>query len=98
MKPGFRQAIALEYGQNPSPIISAKGDDELAERILQEAEKHGVHVARDPQLLAMLSRLNVDEAIPPEMYATVAVLLSWVYWLKDMRPGDEKQAGQHTAE
>lgn len=90
MKPSLRQAIALEYGMHPSPVVSAKGDDEVAERIVQEAAKHGVHIARDPQLLAMLSRLNVDDEIPPQMYATVAVLLSWVYWLKGMQPGDEK--------
>jgi flagellar biosynthesis protein len=34
--------------------------------------------------------LNVDEEIPRELYTAVAVVLSWVYWLKDMRPGDEK--------
>jgi flagellar biosynthesis protein len=41
-------------------------------------------------LLALLSRLNVDDEIPTELYTTVAVILSWVYWLKGMRPGDEK--------
>jgi flagellar biosynthesis protein len=34
--------------------------------------------------------LNVDEEIPQELYTLVAVVLSWVYWLKDMRPGDEQ--------
>jgi hypothetical protein len=34
----------------------------------------------------------VDEEIPTELYTTVAVILSWVYWLKGMRPGDEKMA------
>jgi len=43
-------------------------------------------------LLALLSRLNVDDEIPPELYAAVSVILSWVYWLKGMRPGDEKPA------
>jgi len=33
----------------------------------------------------------VDQEIPPELYTAVAVILSWVYWLKGMRPGDEKQ-------
>jgi len=32
----------------------------------------------------------VDDEIPPELYAAVSVILSWVYWLKGMRPGDEK--------
>jgi flagellar biosynthesis protein len=95
MKSPYTQAIALEYGQHPAPIVSAKGDAELAERIVQEAQKHGVHVAHDPQLLALLSRLNVDEEIPPQLYATVAVLLSWVYWLNGMKPGDEQSPGKN---
>jgi flagellar biosynthesis protein len=33
--------------------------------------------------------LEVDEEIPQELYTAVAVVLSWVYWLKGMRPGDE---------
>jgi flagellar biosynthesis protein len=58
--------------------------------MLEEARKEGVFVSEDPQLLALLSRLDVDEEIPQELYTAVAVVLSWVYWLKGMRPGDEK--------
>lgn len=85
-----RQAVALAYGSNPTPVVTAKGDDELAERILQEAREHGVLIAQDPQLLQLLSKVEVDQEIPPELYTAVAVVLSWVYWLKGMRPGDEK--------
>ena len=91
-----RQAIALAYGKHPVPIITAKGDDDLAYRMIEEAEKHGVFISEDPQLLALLSRLNVDEEIPQELYTVVAVVLSWVYWLKGMRPADE-QADRQTS-
>jgi len=84
------EAIALEYGRNKTPKVTAKGQNELAQRILAEAQKQGVYVAEDPQLLALLSRLDVGEEIPQDMYTAVAVILSWVYWLKGMRPGDEK--------
>ena len=30
------------------------------------------------------------QEIPQELYTAVAVVLSWVYWLRGMRPGDEK--------
>jgi flagellar biosynthesis protein len=40
-------------------------------------------------LLALLSRLDVGEEITQDMYTAVAVILSWVYWLKGMQPGDE---------
>jgi flagellar biosynthesis protein len=89
-----RQAIALAYGKHPAPVITAKGDDDIAKRMLQEAAKHGVFVSEDPQLLALLSRLNLGEEVPEELYTAVAVVLSWVYWLKGMRPGEEKSETQ----
>ncbi|MFY8016328.1 MAG: EscU/YscU/HrcU family type III secretion system export apparatus switch protein, partial [Limnohabitans sp.] len=69
-------------------------DDDLAVRMLEEARKQGVFISEDPQLLALLSRLDVDQEIPQELYNAVAVVLSWVYWLKGMRPGDEKAASE----
>lgn len=86
-----RQAVALAYGRHPVPMVTAKGEEEMALRILAEARQQGVFISEDPQLVALLSRLRVDEEIPPELYTVVAVVLSWVYWLKGMQPGDEKK-------
>lgn len=86
-----KQAVALEYGLNTTPVVTAKGDAEVAEDIIAEARRRGVHVAEDPELLALLSRLELGEEIPPQLYTAVAVVLSWAYWLKGMRPGDEKK-------
>jgi flagellar biosynthesis protein len=91
MRQVIKEAIALEYGKNTTPVVTAKGDAELAQKIIEEAQRHGVYVAEDPQLLALLSRIDIDKEIPPELFTAVAVILSWVYWLKGMRPGDEKQ-------
>jgi len=91
-KPPYSQAVALEYGRNKAPVITAKGDDELARRIVAEAKRQGVYVAEDPRLLAMLSRLDVGQEIPEDMFTAVAVILAWVYWLKGMQPGDERSA------
>jgi flagellar biosynthesis protein len=90
----IKQAVALEYGMNAVPVVTAKADADLAEHLIEEARRQGVYVTEDPQLLALLSRLNVDDEIPPELYTAVAVILSWVYWLKGMRPGDEKRGGR----
>ena len=94
----MRQAVALAYGKNPVPVVTAKGDDDLAWRMIDEARKQGVFISEDPQLLALLSRLDVDQEIPQELYTAVAVVLSWVYWLKGMRPGDEKATAQKANE
>jgi flagellar biosynthesis protein len=89
MKSPF-EAIALEYGQRKTPRVVAKGQAELAHRIIQEAKRQGIYVAEDPQLLALLGKLDVGEEITQDMYTAVAVILSWVYWLKGMQPGDEQ--------
>ena len=91
-KQPYTQAVALEYGHNITPVVTAKGDDELARRIVDEAKRQGVYVAEDPRLLAMLSRLDVGQEIPEDMFTAVAVILAWVYWLKGMQPGDERSA------
>ena len=83
--------MALEYGQLKTPKVVAKGQSELALRIINEAKKQGIYVAEDPQLLALLSKLDVGDEITQDMYTAVAVILSWVYWLKGMQPGDEKK-------
>jgi flagellar biosynthesis protein len=87
----WKEAVALEYGHRTTPVVTARGEEDVAERILEEARRHGVHVAQDPALLARLARVDLDQEIPPELYAAIAVILSWVYWLRGMTPGDEKK-------
>ncbi len=89
MKP-TKQAVALEYGQRETPVLSARGSGELAERIIEEARRRGVYIAEDPQLVGLLAQLEVDQEIPEQLYTAVAVILSWAYWLRGMVPGDEK--------
>ena len=89
-----KKAIALEYGRNATPIVTAKAEDEMALAMIAAAREQGVFITEDPELLALLSRLQVDQAIPPELYTAVSVILAWVYWLKGMRPGDEKTSDQ----
>jgi flagellar biosynthesis protein len=86
-----REAVALEYGQRDAPIVTAKGSDELADAIIAEARRQGVYIAEDRELVAALSRLDLEQEIPRDLYVAVAVVLSWAYWLRGMKPGDEKQ-------
>ena len=70
--------------------MTAKGDAEVAEAIIAEAEKQGVFIAEDKRLVSLLSQVELNEEIPENLYVSVAVILSWVYWLKGMRPEDNK--------
>ncbi len=85
-----REAVALEYGQRAAPVTSAKGRGELADAIIAGAQKQGVYITQDKELVAALSRLDLEQEIPRELYTAVAVVLSWAYWLRGMAPGDEK--------
>lgn len=85
------EAVALEYGRNNAPVVIAKGQAELAQAIIAEAQARGIYVSEDPQLVALLSQLDLDQEIPPHLYRLVAVVLSWAYWFKGMRPGDEQE-------
>jgi flagellar biosynthesis protein len=84
-KPG-KKAIALEYGKNPVPVLTAIGEDVMAEAIIAEAKKQGIHITEDPQLVALLGTLELNTEIPENLYVAVAVILSWAYWLKGMEP------------
>jgi len=94
----IKKAIALEYGKNRAPVVTAKGEEEAALEMIAQAREYGVYVTEDPKLLALLSRLKVDQEIPAELFTAVSVILSWVYWLKGMRPGDENSASSTNPE
>lgn len=83
-----KTAVALEYGKNTVPVLTAKGQGEVADAIIAEAKKKGVHIAEDPHLVALLSQLELNDEIPEDLYVAVAVILSWVYWLQGMTPED----------
>ena len=86
----FKRAVALEYGKLAAPIMTAKGQGEIAELIIEEAKRQGVHIAEDPQLVALLGQLELNEEIPESLYVAVSVILSWVYWLKGMEKKKKK--------
>ncbi|WP_151735150.1 EscU/YscU/HrcU family type III secretion system export apparatus switch protein [Paenibacillus tengchongensis] len=76
-----KKAVALKYtpGQSEAPVVVAKGQGEIAEIILQKAKEHGVAVQEDAALVEVLSKLDLDQQIPPELYQLVAEILSYVY-------------------
>jgi flagellar biosynthesis protein len=77
-----RRATALRYGGGAdAPEVVATGAGHVAERIIEAAEAAGVPVREDPALVEALSRLEVGQLIPPELYIAVAETLVWAYRL-----------------
>jgi flagellar biosynthesis protein len=82
----FRKAVALKYEAPSAPTMVAKGDDDVAEAIIEHAIALGIPISRDSGLVEILSQLEVEEEIPEDLYVAVAVILSWVYWLRGDAP------------
>jgi flagellar biosynthesis protein len=74
-----KQAIALGYNPDEeAPKIIATGKGIIAERILEKAKESNVPIHRDDKLADTLSRLDIGDMIPPELYEVVAEILVFV--------------------
>ena len=78
-KDKMKQAIALEYGpSDEAPKVVASGRGYLAERIIERAKENDVPIHRDDKLADTLSRLEIGDMIPPDLYEVVAEILVFV--------------------
>ncbi len=76
----LREAIALAYSQtDTAPRVVARGKGVIAEKIIARAQEHGVYVHESPELVALLTQVDIDEHIPPQLYMAIAELLAWLY-------------------
>lgn len=80
----FTVAMRYEQGAGGAPIVVAKGSDDFARRLREEAELFAVPRVEDPPLARwMFTFCEVDRPIPPEIYTAVAKVLAFVYALPD---------------
>lgn len=84
-------AIAIQYDPQSmaAPLVVAKGAGQLAKRIRQLALENGIPVLeRKPLAQALYKDVDINQPIPPGLYAAVAELLAYVYQLKGKKmPG-----------
>lgn len=78
-----KSAVALKYDQasTTAPKVVAKGKGETAEEILRRAQEHGVPIQQDSSLVHLLSQLEIDREIPPNLYQAVAEVFAFIYQL-----------------
>jgi flagellar biosynthetic protein FlhB len=75
-------AVALRYDleRDIAPTVVAKGQDNIAIKIIEEAEKYNITTVENRPLARTLYELaDIDEMIPAELYQPVAELLAWLY-------------------
>ncbi len=78
-----RSAMALSYDGKTAPSICAKGNGEIADKILEIAKAHGVPIKKDPALAAALSEIPLGDQVPESLFEAVAQVLAYVYYIND---------------
>lgn len=79
-------ASALKYDGSQAPLIIAKGHGQLAADIIALAREHGVLIHEDAELSKLLSKLELGEQIPRELYLIIAELIAFSYVLQGKFP------------
>ncbi len=83
-----RKAAALKYDGENAPTLVAKGSGKLAQKIIEEAKQHDVHIHNDPLLLEVLAKLDLGDEIPKPLYVAVAKIIAFAYFLQGKYPKD----------
>jgi len=81
MKEKSGKAAALKYmhGKDSAPKLTAKGNGEVAKKIIEIAKAHNIPIHEDKELVEFLSKLDLYQEIPPELYRAVAEILAFIY-------------------
>ncbi len=82
-------AVALKYDPDAgdAPVVTAKGADNVAFRIIKEAEDAGVPLVENrPLARALYEKAELSRPIPFEFYQEVAQVLIFVYDLQKKAP------------
>ena len=77
-------AVALQYHKGmQAPLVIAKGQDFVAQKIKKLAREASVPIVENrPLARALFASTNIGDAVPAELYQAVAEVLAYVYRLK----------------
>lgn len=87
-------AVALGYDQTKhnAPVVLAKGQGHVAEKIIQIAIDQGIEIRQDADLLQILKAVDIDEEIPVEAFAAVAKIISYIYQKNGQKLAEREQS------
>lgn len=81
-----KKAVALFYDGETAPRLTAKGNHDIAEKILAIAAEHNIPIREEPDLVNVLSRIKLGDEVPKELYLAVAEIIAFAYMLKGKMP------------
>ena len=87
-QPSRTKAIALKYDETfDAPVVVAKGKGITAQNILEKGKELNIPIQEDETLVELLGQLNINEAIPEDLYQAVAEIFAFVYQLDRQKGG-----------
>ena len=75
-------AVSLKWDGKGAPRVTAKGKGEVADRIIELAAANGVPLREDRSLVSVLSKVDLEQRIPQELYVAVAEVIAFAYALR----------------
>lgn len=81
MKEPIKKAAALKYDleNDAAPKLIAKGQGETAKNIIKIAQENDLPIKKDEDLVELLSKIDIEQEIPNNMYKAVAEVFSFIY-------------------
>lgn len=74
-----KTAVAISYDPSEdAPKVIASGRGYLADKIIERAKEADIPLHKDEKLASTLSKLEIGDMIPPELYEVVAEILVFV--------------------
>ncbi len=81
-----KKAVALDYDGQSAPTVAATGEGDIAAQIIAIAREHGVPLFENPELLALLSTLELGDEIPETLYLCIAQIIAFAYRIQGKVP------------
>ena len=74
-----RKAAALKYESTyEAPVVTAAGAGQIAEKIIDKAKESDVPIVENKELTELLTKVDVGDNVPAELYDAVASVLAYV--------------------
>ncbi len=74
-------AVALQYDGTGAPKVTATGKGVIAEQIIALAKEHDVPLYEEPELVQLLSAVELGSEVPENLYIAVAEIIAFAYQL-----------------
>ena len=71
-------AVALHYDKKGAPTVVAKGKGTIGAKIIEVAKAHDIPIEENEMLAGALSKVELGDEIPAELYKAVAEVLVFV--------------------